>query len=83
MQHADLVKSAEDAHTYLVHDNTDPLQASLSGLLLEGLPPMAASTLAPRTGAPPCLAPGPSLVSARLGQNVAAAASMCCLASWL
>jgi hypothetical protein len=51
VQHADLVKSGEDAHTYLVHDNADPLQASLSGLLLEGLPPMAASALAPRAGA--------------------------------
>lgn len=52
-QHADLVKSAEDAHTYLVHDNADPLQASLSGLLLEGLPPMGSSVLAPRAGVPP------------------------------
>ena len=51
MQHADLVKSAEDAHTYLVHDTADPLQASLSGLLLEGLPPMASATFAPRAGA--------------------------------
>ena len=54
MQHADLVKSATDPHTYLIHDTTDPLQASLSGLLLEGLPPAATAGFAARAGTSPC-----------------------------
>lgn len=56
-QHADLVKSVTDPHTYLIHDTTDPLQASLSGLLLEGLPPAATASLAARAGATVAHAP--------------------------
>ncbi len=50
-QHCDLVKSAEDPNTYLINDTADPLQQSLSGLLLDGLPPSASAAFAPRTGA--------------------------------
>ena len=57
MQHADLVKSASDPHTYLIHDTADPLQASLSGLLLEGLAPAASASFAPRAGGGAPLSP--------------------------
>lgn len=50
LQHCDLVKSAEDPNTYLINDTADPLQQSLSGLLLDGLPPSASAAFAPRTG---------------------------------
>lgn len=49
-QHCDLVKSAEDPNTYLINDTADPLQQSLSGLLLDGLPPSASAAFAPRIG---------------------------------
>ncbi|KAK9918155.1 hypothetical protein WJX75_001762 [Coccomyxa subellipsoidea] len=48
-EHCDLVKSAEDPNTYLINDTADPLQQSLSGLLLDGLPPSASAAFAPRT----------------------------------
>jgi hypothetical protein len=45
------VKSLEDPNTYLINDTADPLQQSLSGLLLDGLPPTASAAFAPKTGA--------------------------------
>ncbi len=48
------MKSASDPHTYLIHDTADPLQASLSGLLLEGLSPAASPAFAPRAGGALC-----------------------------
>ena len=50
MQHTDLVKSLEDPNTYLVSSSGDPLQQSLSGLLLDGLPPSASAAFLPKTG---------------------------------
>ena len=55
MQHCDLVKSAEDPNTYLINDTADPLQQSLSSLMLDGLPPSASAAFAPRTGCSPPL----------------------------
>lgn len=55
MQHAFLVKSADDPNTYLVNDTADPLRRSLASLelsdvLLGGPPPGASSTFAPASG---------------------------------
>ena len=53
MQHTDLLKSLEDPNTYLVSASGDPLQQSLSGLLLDGLPPSASAAFLPKAGQPP------------------------------
>lgn len=50
LQHTDLLKSLEDPNTYLVSSSGDPLQQSLSGLLLDGLPPSASAAFLPKTG---------------------------------
>ena len=50
MQHTDLLKSSEDPNTYLVNSTGDPMQQSLSGLLLDGLPPSASAAFLPKTG---------------------------------
>ena len=52
MQHTDLLKSSEDPNTYLVNSTGDPMQQSLSGLLLDGLPPSASAAFLPKTGQP-------------------------------
>ena len=52
VQHTDLLKSVEDPNTYLVNSSGDPMQQSLSGLLLDGLPPSASAAFLPRTGLP-------------------------------
>ena len=50
MQHTDLLKSLEDPNTYLVSASGGPLQQSLSGLLLDGLPPSASAAFLPKAG---------------------------------
>ena len=50
LQHTDLIKSAEDPNTYLVNSGGDPMQQSLSGLLLDGLPPSASAAFLAKTG---------------------------------
>ncbi len=50
LQHTDLIKSGEDPNTYLVNSTGDPMQQSLSGLLLDGLPPSASAAFLPKTG---------------------------------
>lgn len=52
VQHTDLLKSLEDPNTYLVNSTGDPLQQSLSGLLLDGLPPSASAAFLPKGGMP-------------------------------
>lgn len=78
-QHCDLVKSAEDPHTYLINDTADPLQQSLSGLLLEGLPPTASAAFAPKPGSPKDVFDNAFTVLQRKGinQNIIAC-RLCC-----
>ena len=67
VQHTDLLKSLEHPNTYLVNSTGDPMQQSLSGLLLDGLPPSASAAFLPKTG--PLLHPSTSAWSNRVAQH--------------
>lgn len=72
MQHANLVKSAGEADTYLVNDLADPLQRSLHSLDLLDVP-----TPAPRPAAAPPVPRSPPPTSASCKSTCGLSAERC------